>query len=40
MTKLITSGISRRTLLKATGGLIGAAALPMPFIRRANAAGA
>jgi ribose transport system substrate-binding protein len=29
---------SRRSLLKATGGLIGAAALPMPFIRRASAA--
>src|SRR5258707_185553 len=30
---------SRRSLLKVAGGLAGAAALPMPFIRRAHAAG-
>lgn len=38
MSRLITSAASRRSLLKAAGGLIAAATLPMPFIRRAGAA--
>jgi ribose transport system substrate-binding protein len=38
MSKIVTSGISRRSLIKASAGLVGAAALPMPFISKGFAA--
>jgi ribose transport system substrate-binding protein len=39
MTEATIMRPTRRTLLQAAGGLVGAAALPLPFIRSARAAG-